>query len=263
MKNYLFRLNLFIAVLTGIQCGPFHCTRSSQPCPTDATCVRSNGTCQCPSPLQGDDCSIHADRITNTNCMCKNGGVCVRKDNDVVCACSVFYYGSDCSEKRYRVKCSTDEIIFNINPVGNFSGYASVKDENKPECRSTPVPSPPVGGDGIPDTWEGHVLRLIFNSSTCGKIEKVDKDNTTATYTVSVIVNFQKFDVKDEFVGVCDVKYQSYVNVTANIGVENESKTTETTTTEKYSSLGARTVHVWAISCVLAALTTWLNHGPS
>ena len=40
----------------------------------------------------------------------------------------------------------------------------------------------------------------------------------TSTYTATVIVHFEANEVKDEFVGVCEVKYDSVVKVTVNFG---------------------------------------------
>ena len=74
-----------------------------------------------------------------------------------------------------HVKCYRDEILFNINPVGSFPGYAVVKDQPDPQCRSHPVPKQPVEGDNIPDTWSGHVLRLKYDSPVCGNTTLVEK----------------------------------------------------------------------------------------
>ena len=41
--------------------------------------------------------------------------------------------------------------------------------ESIPECRSALVPNPPIADDEIPDTWEGHVLRVKYENSKCGK----------------------------------------------------------------------------------------------
>ncbi|XP_041372242.1 delta-like protein C [Gigantopelta aegis] len=258
MPTTIWRLALCIVALAGIHCGPFHCHRPNQNCHQSGTC-NANGTCTCPTHLEGDDCSIVKANINAQGCnalTCKNGGVCVKKGNSVVCACSVNYYGTDCSQERYQIKCSTSEIIFNINPVGLFEGFAFVADRlNVSACRSSPVPSPPIDDDGIPDTWEGHVLRLKFDNSICGKIDPVqDKDMFTYKKTIRIQYRQALSTVTDDvLVGVCSSN--SVVVVRSQFMVLDEVLTT--TTTQAPSA--AATIQGSFIPYETAALITWLN----
>ncbi|XP_041371844.1 EGF-like domain-containing protein 1 [Gigantopelta aegis] len=229
MRRTVIQIALCLLAVSLTHGGPFNCLRASQSCPAGATC-RPDGKCQCPSTLEGDDCSIVIAAKGGRACRrirCRNGGVCVRRGSGAGCACTVDYYGVDCSFKRYNVLCQDQEILFNINPVGTFHGSAFLENmEHKSQCRGFPISD--EGVDGIPESWEGYVVRIPHNSIHCGSIiARPSQSGDRYVFERKIMVRYEDSIITtydDVFLGFCEVRNQVVVR-SRNIRVKDDDHT--------------------------------------
>ncbi|XP_041362570.1 EGF-like domain-containing protein 2 isoform X2 [Gigantopelta aegis] len=180
--------------------GSYNCKRTGQDCANGGTC-QDDGTCDCDSSFIGPDCRVAAAVTQNANPPCTssdtcgppNNGVCGKSsNNDVMCVCNAGWDAQSqtdpkCTSGRYKVVCSHDRMIININPYGTFTGQIYVW--NKPDCTITdnydtlsPSQTQFVGGK---------VREILHNDVTCGSVTPVSENGVTK-YTRDVLVLYNQ-----------------------------------------------------------------------
>ncbi|XP_041371782.1 uncharacterized protein LOC121385249 [Gigantopelta aegis] len=187
----------------GASPGSFNCYRSGQDCTNGGTCP--NGVCDCGN-YKHYDCSV-TDATDGSPCTpssCNGHGLCVGNGTAVTCHCEAGWEhdaDGNCTLPRYKVYCSHNSMIINVNPHGSFSGTVYEIGDKQTTCMMTKAfddADVVAAITGLPgqssNPLKGGVVAVVYNNGTldgtdnaCSTVALTsfdDGDTTTDMYTI-------------------------------------------------------------------------------
>ncbi|XP_071093028.1 EGF-like domain-containing protein 2 [Haliotis cracherodii] len=163
---------LVLTLSLGLAQATYDCRRPNQACLNNGNCTFTSANCTCTPEFSGYDCGLELVNVDQRSCTistCVNGSTCYDDGTGAKCYCDSEHYGDMCEKDRFSLTCVADLMVIGINPYSSSGFDAFVEDKKGiAGCDSQGVPNPAIKFDKIPDSWEGHYIKVEHDSAACG-----------------------------------------------------------------------------------------------